>query len=489
MTGGQYELPLALVRRVLAGSEAWLVGGLVRDLAIAQAAQPRPGGEEDVDARPVDLDVVVRFDPEQAAQSLAREGRATSFALSRELGAWRVVAHDRSWQVDFEPMHGETLEDDLRRRDFTIDAIAQSLDRTLTIDPLGGLEDLARRRLRMVSPSAFGDDPLRVLRLVRLAVSLDMRADPETAAAARERAHLLLAVSAERIFAELTAIVDGAAPLEGLRLMDELAITPVVLPELAELRGVQQSRFHHRDVLGHTLEVLDQSVRLARDPAGLLGPEHAHAISCFLREPLADGLTRAGALRWGALLHDIAKPRTRAVRPDGRVTFIGHDLQGAALASAMLRRLRASERLTSHVAGLVRDHLRLGFLVHEPQPLERRVVYAYMRACEPVELDVTLLSVADRLATRGDRSKEAIDAHLALARAMLGDALAWRAEGPPRALLRGAELAAELGIERGPRLGELLEALREAQYAGAVSDRAHALDYVRALIASDAPRA
>ena len=252
---------------------------------------------------------------------------------------------------------------------------------------------------------------------------------------------------------------------------------------------MQQSRFHHRDVLGHTLEVLGESVRLARDPAAVLGAEHADAVGALLGEPLADGLTRGGALRWGALFHDVAKPATRGARPDGRVTFIGHDVRGAEMASAVLRRLRTSERLRAHVAALVRNHLRLGFLVHEPQPLDRRVVFAYLRACEPVEVDVTLLSVADRLATRGDRSKEAIDAHLALAREMLTDALRWRAEGAPRALWRGDELARELGIERGPRLGELLEALREAQYAGAVSTRSQALEHARGLIASDSGRA
>ena len=115
------------------------------------------------------------------------------------------------------------------------------------------------------------------------------------------------------------------------------------------------------------------------------------------------------------------------MRPiDGRVTFIGHDALGADLARAVLSRLRASERLQEHVAALVRNHLRLGFLVHEPQPLARETVFAYLRACEPVEVDVTLLSVADRLATRGDRPQEAIDAHMALARAMLADALRWR---------------------------------------------------------------
>jgi putative nucleotidyltransferase with HDIG domain len=358
-----------------------------------------------------------------------------------------------------------------------------------TFDPLGGLEDLARRRLRTVAPQAFVDDPLRVLRLVRLAVNLEMLPDPTALEQAREAAPALRSVSAERVFAELKAIVDGPRPIEGLRLMDDLALTPIVLPEVAAMSGVEQSRFHHRDVLGHTHEVLQQSVLLSEDPAAILGAEHGAAVSALLEEPLADGLSRAGALRWGALLHDAAKPATRAVRPDGRVTFIGHDLKGAELATDLLRRLRASERLCAQVAALVRHHLRLGFLVHEPQPLDRRVVYAYLRASEPVEVDVTLLSVADRLATRGEGSKEAIEAHLTLARAMLGDALRWREEGVPAALWRGDELASQLGISRGPRLGELLEALREAQYAGAVATRSQALDYARSLIASDPGRA
>jgi poly(A) polymerase len=214
--------------------------------------------------------------------------------------------------------------------------------------------------------------------------------------------------------------------------------------------------------------------------------EHEAAVGALLAEPLADELTRAEALRWGALLHDAAKPLTRAVRPqDGRVTFIGHDAQGAELARAVLQRLRASERLRAHVAALVRQHLRLGFLVHEPRPLPRRMLFTYLRVCSPVEVDVTLLSVADRLATRGERSQESVQAHLALARDVLGAALRWHAEGPPKQLLRGDELARELGIETGPRVGVLLDALAAAQYAGEVSGREQALTYARTLIGSD----
>jgi putative nucleotidyltransferase with HDIG domain len=208
------------------------------------------------------------------------------------------------------------------------------------------------------------------------------------------------------------------------------------------------------------------------------------SIVALLTAPLADGLTRAGALRWGALLHDAAKPVTRAVGADGRVTFLGHDSRGGELASELMVRMRASQRLRTHVAGLVRHHLRLGFLVHQPQPLDRHAVYSYLRTCQPVEVDVTLLSVADRLATRGDRSERAIEAHLQLARAMLGDAVRWHEQGPPLPLWRGDELARELAIAEGPQLGALLEGLREAQYVGEVGTREAALARARDLLAS-----
>jgi len=270
-------------------------------------------------------------------------------------------------------------------------------------------------------------------------------------------------------------------------MMSELGATAVVLPELEALRGVEQNRFHHRDVYGHTLEVLEQTIALTAATAGgvslraSLLDDHGAELELLLGEPLADQLTRADALRWGALLHDAAKPLTREIRPaDGRVTFIGHDVRGATLASAVLERLHASVRLRSHVAALVRNHLRLGFLVHEPQPLSRRTVFGYLRACSPVEVDVTLLSVADRLATRGDRAEESIDAHLRVARGLLADALRWRADGPAQPLLRGDELAVDLGVSPGPLIGQLLAELAEAQYAEDITTRGQAWDYVRA---------
>lgn len=465
---------LEAVRAALAGRQAWLVGGVVRDRLLGRQTG--------------DVDVVIDGDTEQAAHAIARAaGGAARFALSEGHGSWRVVAREGAWQVDVERMRAGSLAEDLALRDFTINAIAQPLDGEELIDPTGGVGDLRAGRLRMAGPGAFDDDPLRVLRLVRLFAELGFEPERETARAAGEQAWALERVSAERVFIELRRIVAAPRARAALELMGEVGAGRVVLPELEALRGIEQSRYHHTDVYGHTLEVLERTIELETpgdELAEAIGP-HRQALAGLLAEPLADEQTRAQALRWGALLHDAAKPATRQVRPgDGRVTFMGHDALGAELARTVLGRLRASERLTNHVAALVRHHLRLGFLVHEPQPLAPRTVYAYLRACSPVEVDVTLLSVADRLATRGDRAPESIAAHLDLARRMLADALRWRRSGSPRPLLRGDELARELGIATGPLLGRLLEELSEAQYAGEVRDRAQAIAHARAMLQS-----
>jgi poly(A) polymerase len=235
---------------------------------------------------------------------------------------------------------------------------------------------------------------------------------------------------------------------------------------------VEQSHFHHTDVYGHTIEVLERLIELEGQATGELRD--------VLDEPLADELTHGEALRFGALLHDIGKPATHDVRADGRVTFMGHDRLGEEMVRQVCRRLRTSERLSRFLGSVTRHHLVLGFLVHE-RPLDRRAVYRYLTRTSPVEVEVTLLSCADRLATRGKNAERAIDAHLELAKELMPAALEWRRSGPPRLPLRGDELAHELGIEPGPELGRLLAELQEAAYAGEIETREQAVDLARRL--------
>lgn len=446
----------------------WLVGGAVRDRLLGRST--------------ADFDVVVDRDAvRKTARALGKAVHAFSFELSETFGGWRVVAHDHSWQLDLLPLEGTGIEDDLRRRDFTVNAVAAPLGEEGYVDPTGGLADLAARRLRAVSPDSFSDDPLRVMRLARLACELGFGVEDSTLELARRSASTLPAIAPERVFAELKRVVVCERVLQGLELMDRAGAMDAVLPELTALRGVEQSRYHHLDVFDHTLAVLAEAVALERDPARV-GGDVTPALTKWLASPLANDLTRGQSLRFGALLHDIAKPVTRAVSGAGRVTFIGHDEQGAELGAAILSRLRASDRLQQHVAALARHHLRLGFLVHE-MPLSRRAIYDYLLTTSPVAVDVTVLSVADRLATRGEGSEVAIARHLELARQMVAEALAWEAD-PPRPPVRGDELAHSLGIRPGPVVGELLAQLRAASFSGEISGRDEALELARRLFSA-----
>jgi putative nucleotidyltransferase with HDIG domain len=447
--------------------DGWLVGGTVRDRVLGRET--------------ADFDVATAGSAAEVARALGRGAGGFAFELSETFGAWRVVAHDRAWQVDVLPLNGATIEEDLGRRDLTVNAIAAPLGAVGYVDPFGGLEDLSAGRLRAVSPVAFERDPLRTLRLARLACELGFSVEPATQGLARAAAPRLAAVAPERVFAELRRVICAPAALAGLALMDAIGVTDAVLPELSALRGVEQSRFHHLDVADHTRSVLAEVIAMERDPQRIAG-EHAPGLAAFLAEPLANEMTRAQALRFGALLHDIAKPPTRAVTPQGRVTFMGHDEAGARLATEILGRLRASERLREHVAALTRHHLRLGFLVHE-MPLSRRAIYDYLQTTAPVAVDVTVLSVADRLATRGDNAERAIATHLALARQMLAEGLAWIAD-PPRPPVRGDELAEALGIKPGPLVGDLLAELEAASFSGEVASREEAIARARELIAA-----
>jgi putative nucleotidyltransferase with HDIG domain len=462
-----FDSPLvAATARALSDEEgAWIVGGAVRDAALGRQV--------------ADLDLAVAGDPGAAAKAVAAELGEHAFELSAEFGTWRVVSRERGWQVDATVLRGEGIDADLAARDFTVGAVAVPLAGGEPLDPFGGLADLERGVLRTVGEDSFGEDPLRLLRAARLAAGLGLEIDPATVALARVAASRAAEPAGERQLAELRQLLGGPDPLRGLALLDELGLTAVVLPELENLREVEQGPNHHLDVHGHTLAVLEHALEVERDLDRFAG-NRADEVAALLAEPLADEMTRGTALRFGALFHDIGKPATRAER-DGFVGFRGHDQVGAEIVAEICGRLRASRRLTQHLQGLTLHHLRLGFLIPEA-PLAPRRIHEYLRATEPVGVDVTLLTVADRLSARGAgplARPEMVEAHLALARQMVAAALDWRRDGPPAPLLRGDELAAELGIEPGPELGSLLSELEAARYAGEVHDRAGALEHAR----------
>ncbi len=456
---------------------AWLVGGCVRDALTRRAI--------------TDVDIAIDGDAEAAARVLAKAHGAGRFQLSPEFGAWRVQGGPLRFTVDLTPLQGGSIAADLRGRDFTINALAVPVHaEPEIIDLHGGLDDLAARRVRLVRPGAFLADPVRLLRAARIQAEIGGSIDGETVRQARYDAQRVWDVAGERLGEELRRILrlsDAASAVESL---DELRVLGALVPALDQARGLSQNPYHHRDVLGHTLEVFRGAQQLTADPEPVFRGS-AERVLTALAEPLAEDLNRGQALLFAALLHDIGKPATRAVQANGRVTFMGHDRLGADMSHAMLLRLRASNRLREFVAHCVRQHLPLGFLVHR-QPLSQRQIVRYLRLTAPAEVELIVLSAADRLATRGPRTRQsAIDRHLDVARQVLRAHGAIADRGPLDQLVSGDALAGRLGRAPGPWLGELLEAIREEQLVGRVNteDRAIAFAERWALRGSDSPAA
>ncbi len=455
-------------RDALAGEDAWVVGGAVRDAALG---------------RPVtDVDVIVAGDAAGAAARVAKAAGGPRFQLSEEFETWRVLDSAGAWHVDVAPVRGAGLVDDLARRDFTVNALGVPLGDLDAgpADPTGGLADLERRLLRAASDRAFEEDPLRLLRAARLASALELELDEATVALGRRFADRAGEPAGERQLAELRLLLGGPHPVRGLALMDELGATAGVLPEVEGIRGVEQNPNHHLDVHGHTIAVLERLLELEAGLPAYFG-DRAGALEALLDTPLADEMTHRVALRFAALVHDLGKPATRG-EMGGCITFIGHDRVGAEIATELCARLRTSRRLAAYLAGITANHLRLGFLIHE-RPLTRRRVFEYLQATDPDPVDVTVLTVADRLAARGAGAvagEEMVQAHLELAREMVGEGLDWLRDGPPRAPLRGDELAAALGIEPGPQLGRLLEVVEAAVFCGEVGGPEDAIAVARA---------
>jgi len=445
---------------------AWVVGGGLRDAMLA---------------RPVaDLDVITAGDPAAEAAAIARAHGASRFRLSRDFGAWRVSGGSLPCQVDVMPVLGDGLDDDLSRRDFTINALALAASgEGEVIDRHGGLADLRAGRLALVTPSALADDPVRVLRLARIADALGFTVDPAARDAARAAAPAIADAPGERVMEEFGRIIRAADPGRALGALDEVGGLGGLIPQLEDCRGVEQSAYHHLDVLGHTLEVLDNVVAIERDPEEAFRGDAA-LVAQSLATPLADDLTRGEALRITALLHDMAKAATRGVQPDGRITFIGHDVSGADMADAWSRQMKTSNRLREFVVRGVRHHLALGFMVHR-QPLTLAHFDRFLRRVSPDPVEAIVLSVADRRATDGPRTTPLqITRHMALARDMMAAHARILAMEPIRPPIDGAQLATMLERPPGPWIADLLTAMREEQLMGRVHDVPSAERFARA---------
>ena len=475
------------------GVESYLVGGFVRDVLLGRDT--------------ADIDIAVAPDALEIAPRVATALGGSYVLLDEVNRVGRVVlankaapsARDR-WQLDFSTFTG-SIEHDLARRDFTIDAMAVDLSRLVKdytdvqlIDPFNGWNDLHRGVIRAVSEAAFESDAVRLLRAVRLAAELGFGIDNETESLIRRYYHLLTSVAGERVREELLRLLATSRAGQFLTYLNELGLVTAMIPELNQAKGVKQPKEHFWEVFDHSLKTVaavdfmlhqgtweyasDEVSRLRR-----VAPRSTVLSQHFDLE-VSSGSTRRLLLKLAALLHDIAKPQTKAIDAQGRMRFLGHALEGAALAANILERLRFSGKEVKLVEIMIRYHLRPLQMSQNELPT-RRAIYRYFRDSGEAGIDILFLSLADHLATRGPHLNLAQwQEHAQMVEYVLAQRFQEETLVVPPKLIDGHDLINIFGLSPGPKIGELLEAVREAQVAGELTTKEEALAYINCLLTS-----
>ena len=467
---------LVRLRELLAqrSVEAYLGGGFVRDALVGREVG--------------DIDVIAAARAMELAPQLARDmgGRFVPLDEANEIA--RVVLGG-GFYLDISTMRGG-IEEDLAQRDFTINAIAiniRDIERPSAplIDLFGGVEDLRRGVVRSLGEEAFRRDPARLLRGPRLAAEFGFSIDGETKTQIRRHHQLITKVAAERVRDELCRLLAAPRAARWLRLLDELGLLEAILPELVPTKGAEQPKEHYWDVFEHSIETVAAVEFLLRMGDGTYNNEALEfapwsaELERHFAEEVGGGHDRKTLLKLAALLHDIAKPQTRSVDEGGRIRFLGHAKQGASMARGIMGRLRFSSREGEMVEKMVAHHLRPGQMTGEGLPT-RRAIYRYFRDTGEVAIDTIFLNLADHLATRGPRVElEEWRDHAAMLAYVLEERFREESIVLPPKLIDGHDLIQVFGLKPGPKVGELLEAVREAQAAGELNTREEAFSFVK----------
>lgn len=486
----------------------YVVGGAVRDFFLRR-------GQASPHSKVTDIDLVVERDALNVARRAADRCGWAFYPMDplREVARLVFTATSPALVCDITTMRGGSIERDLLARDFTVNAIAVAWHRGLLgapVDPAHGLPDVEARVLRRVTPTALAEDPVRVLRAVRLATQLDFTIEEQTSLQMLRMSDTLRLVSPERIRDELWKIVAGAHPVAGVAQLQRYGLLRPTLPEVAELEEIDQTAPHVYPVLRHTFEVMRHAQNMRRwlkgeavedeHPAtaqwqAALTPLLFRLREHFLREVAGERL-RVDWLPWFALLHDVGKGVTRSedVTAGGavRYRFLGHDTVGARLAAERLETLRFSRYEIDLADTVVEAHMRPHHLhdAFPDEPISRRARFRFFRDTDArrhtllAGVDTVLLAIADYLGISGATLPWDWEAYLGHAVELL--TYAFDAQGLQQAnqpLIDGHTIMHYFSLPPGRQVGALLSSIQEAQAAGEVSSSQEALAFAATLLA------
>lgn len=480
--------PLQYAARYFADQQqqAYLVGGSVRDLLLQEPC--------------TDWDIAATGDIPALARRLANTLHGYFAHMHDKASRVIVKAPEHDIIIDISPLYHGNIEEDLRERDFTMNAIALSLDNTASylsgkdtltpIDPLQGVPDLAQRRLRAVNDKIFQRDPLRMLRAFRFMMRYQLTLDEHTAQMLTRDASVLLQAAPERIHDELYALLQPSGATDRLRQLDQYGLFMTLMPEFVPARGMPQPALHYWDVLDHSLQTvaaLEQlSDELHKSPEelrqslfDLTGEGSIVELQTLLHEAEQQQIFQwdvlaKPAMKLAALLHDIGKPATYSVDNEGRIRFYNHPQAGVPLAQNIMQRISASTHDRRLVQQIVAHHMRPGQL--SAGEVTIRAIRRFFVDLGPTGIYVALISLCDHLAMRGPLPlNERWTRHLSVVRLLLHKYIRERQQITPPRLIQGDELMHRLKLAPGPIVGQLLEYIAEAQAEGTIHSKEEAL--------------
>jgi poly(A) polymerase len=442
----------------------YIIGGSIRDLLLGRV--------------PADYDIACAENPEKFAKKiLARSGGHFVRLGKSDQVIFRVISGGIIF--DIAPLNGASVEKDLKKRDFTVNAIAYDLYSEKMIDCLGGLKDLADKKVRMVSNNIFQKDPVRLIRAYRIGACLNFKIEPRTTESIAFHIKLLKNTAGERIRTELLSMLDTSASYPYLTQMANNGLLGEIFPGFSRLKGCYQNNRHPFDLFEHTLRAFEHLEIILNKPDDIL-PDISGDICRYIEK------TKPALIKCAIPIHDIGKPLTKTIDINGKCRFYGHALKSARMAQAIGQKLRFSNQEQRFIQCIVRHHMAPLFLfkAYEKKTSIKKGIVRFYKKCSNITPAVLLAAIAD---TEGKPDKMAVQNKnfISFIKMLLYDYFTnYRLVSAKPPLITGHDLIYVFGLTPSPLFKRILELVDEAKLTHAVGNRSEALDLVKSYLAS-----
>ncbi|MBU1711640.1 MAG: HD domain-containing protein [Proteobacteria bacterium] len=439
---------------------AYIVGGSIRDLLLGRS--------------PSDYDIVVRESPDKYACDLAMRCNGHVVKIGKQNQTiFRVISESTSF--DISAIEGKTIQDDLKKRDFTINAIGYSLISGKLIDLFEGIKDLSLKTIRMVSTDIFQKDPVRLLRAYRIGAMYNFEIETETASAIAKNAKLIKTSAGERIRAELFKVFYQTKSYGYIDQMAKSGLLFEILPELTILKGCNQNEHHKYDVLDHSLAAYSHLETLLNDRD--INPE----IFNFLNRDMDK--KRSALLKCSILLHDIGKPNSLTIGNNGKINFWGHDKISAEIAKQISTRLKLSNNEANYIDFIIRNHIAALHLYNSDikNSLSNKSLTRFFIKCGDMTPDILLHTIAD-IKGKGTEDKRN-ESFFRFASYLLKEFFSgYKVKQTGPRLITGNDLIEEFGLSPSPLFKRILSIVEESRLANDIKNREEAFSLVKELI-------